>query len=277
MSSTRRNAIITGAASGLGRALALRLARDGWNIALCDINEAGAAESLELVRRAGGDGRVERLNVASPDDWQALSARLRADWQQLDLLVNNAGVAGAGNVGQFELDNWRWILDINLWNGIYGCHTFVEWLKENPRGAHILNTASMAAIVSAPGMAGYNVSKAGMLALSETLYGELKPHNVGVSCLCPSFFPTNLLSEGRFAETRMKQLAEREFKRSRFTADDVADAAVKAIARKQFYVMLPAEGRFYWRLKRLLPMTVLKLIARRFQEQMDRAAESEAE
>lgn len=277
MSQTRRNAIITGAASGLGRALALRLARDGWNIAVCDINEAAAAETLELVRRAGGEGRVERLDVTDPAQWQDLSDRLRAEWQQLDLLVNNAGVAGAGNVGGFSLDNWRWILDINLWNGIYGCHTFVEWLKENPRGAHILNTASMAAIVSAPGMAGYNVSKAGMLALSETLYGELKPYNVGVSCICPSFFPTNLLTEGRFAETRMKDLAEREFKRSRFTADDVADAAVKAVARKQFYIVLPAQGRFYWRFKRLLPTTLLKLIARKFQEQMERAEKRAAE
>jgi len=276
MSSKRKNAIITGAASGLGRALAVRLARDGWNLALCDINEAGAAETLELVRRAGGDGRVERLDVANPDDWQALSDRLHADWQQLDLLVNNAGVAGAGNVGQFTLDNWRWILDINLWNGILGCHTFVEWLKANPNGAHILNTASMAAIVSAPGMAGYNVSKAGMLALSETLYSELQPHNVGVSCICPSFFPTNLLSEGRFAEESMKQLAEREFKRSKFTAEHVADAAVKVIARRQFYVVLPAEGRFYWRFKRLMPTTVLKLIARRFEQQRDRAAAREA-
>lgn len=275
MSAPQRNAIITGAASGLGRALALRLARDGWNIAICDINEAAAAETLDLVRRAGGNGRVERLDVANPVEWQNLADRLRADWSQLDLLANNAGVAGAGNVGQFTLENWRWILEINLWNGIYGCHTFIDWMKENPRGAHILNTASMAAIVSAPGMAGYNVSKAGMLALSETLYSELKPFNIGVSCICPSFFPTNLLSEGRFAETRMKDLAEREFKRSKFTAEHVADAAVRAIARKQFYVILPAEGRFYWRLKRLLPTWLLKLIAKRFEEQMERAAKRE--
>lgn len=276
MKSTRRNAIITGAGSGLGRAISLRLARDGWNIALCDINGGAAAESLELVRQVGGDGRVERLDVADPTQWQALSDRLRADWEHLDLLANNAGVAGAGNVGQFTLENWRWILDINLWNGIYGCHTFVDWMKENPRGAHILNTASMAAIVSAPGMAGYNVSKAGMLALSETLYSELKPFNIGVSCICPSFFPTNLLSEGRFAETRMKDLAEREFKRSKFTAEHVAEAAVRAIASKQFYVILPAEGRFYWRLKRLFPTRLLKLIAKRFQEQMERAEKREA-
>ncbi|MBX3415711.1 MAG: SDR family NAD(P)-dependent oxidoreductase [Pirellulales bacterium] len=276
MTTARRNAIITGAASGLGRALALRLARDGWNIAICDINEAAAAETLEQVRRAGGEGRVERLDVADPQQWQALAERLRAAWSQLDLLVNNAGVAGAGNVGQFTLDNWRWILDINLWNGIYGCHTFIDWMKENPRGAHILNTASMAAIVSAPGMAGYNVSKAGMLALSETLYSELKPFNIGVSCICPSFFPTNLLNDGRFAETRMKDLAQREFKRSKFTAEDVAEAAVRAIGTRQFYVILPAEGRFYWRLKRLFPTWLLKLISKRFQEQMDRAAQREA-
>lgn len=259
---TRRNAIITGAASGLGRAFALRLARDRWNIAICDINDAGSEETLRLVRSFGGDGHVERLDVSRIEQWSALSDRLRAKWQELDLLVNNAGVAGAGNVGEFSLENWHWIININLWNGIYGCHTFVDWLKSNPRGAHIINTASMAAVASAPGMAGYNVSKAGMVSLSETLYSELKPANVGVTVVCPSFFPTNLLKDGRFHTPDLKELAEKAFAQATFTAEHVADRAIRAMQRKQLYVMEPASARFQWRFKRLLPERFLDKVAR---------------
>ncbi|MGD9648191.1 MAG: SDR family NAD(P)-dependent oxidoreductase [Pirellulales bacterium] len=249
----RRHAIVTGAASGLGRAICLRLARDGWHIAICDINEAGGRETLELVRAAGGDGQVELLDVRRPEQWQALRDRLQADWPRLDLLVNNAGVAGAGEVGAFSLDDWHWIVDINLWNVIYGCHFFVEWLKQNPHGAHIINTASLAAVGSLPGMAGYNVTKAGVLSLSETLYAELMPHNVGVSVLCPAFFATNLLADARFVTDDLIKVARRAFERAKMTADDVAEAAITAMQRKRLYVMLPREGRVAWYLKRLAP------------------------
>ncbi len=133
MADQRRNAIITGAASGLGRAIALRLARDGWNIAVCDINDARGTAVAEEVKAAGGDASFEHLDVTDIEQWQQLSQRLRDRWQSLDLLVNNAGVAAGGNVGEAPLDDWRWIIDINLYNGIYGCHTFVDWLKANPR------------------------------------------------------------------------------------------------------------------------------------------------
>ena len=266
MSTSRRHAIVTGAASGLGRAICLGLARDGWNIAVCDINATGSAETVSQVQAAGGEGHVEQLDVSDPQAWQDLSVRLRQRWQYLDLLVNNAGVAGAGEVGDYPLDDWHWMLNINLWNGIYGCHTFVDWLKQNPRGAHIINTASMAAMASAPTMAAYNVSKSGMVALSETLYGELMPHNVGVTVLCPAFFATNLLTGGRFADERMRDVAEKAFRKSKFTADDVARAALRAMQRRQFYVVLPNESKFYWYFKRLMPQRFLQAIARRFAE-----------
>jgi len=119
-STQRRTGLITGAASGLGRAIALRLARDSWNLALADVNDAGLEESLRLVRQAGGDGFVEHLDVRNFDEWEALRDRLQARWPQLDLLVNNAGVAGSGRVGEYSIENWHWIIDVNLWNGIHG-------------------------------------------------------------------------------------------------------------------------------------------------------------
>jgi NAD(P)-dependent dehydrogenase (short-subunit alcohol dehydrogenase family) len=266
--STKRYAIVTGAASGLGGAISVALARGGWHIALADLNDAGGQETLSLVRAAGGDGQVEHLDVTSVEQWRSLVGKLQAAWPGLDLLVNNAGVGVGGNVGQLSLDDWRWIMDINLWGGIYGCHTTVEWMKRNPRGAHIVNIASMAAIVCAPGMAPYNVTKAGMVALTETLYGELKSDNIGVTVVCPTFFQTNIITSGRFASRGQRKMADALMSHSRLTAEQVAAKIVRAVERKQVYVLAPAMARFFWRLKRLMPRTFLKIISRGYKRRL---------
>ena len=260
---TKRYAIVTGAGSGLGRATSVELARHGWHIALADINPSGAEETLALVRTSGGDGQVERLDVTKPEEWQALRDRLKATWPQLDLLVNNAGVGVGGDVGKLPLEDWHWIININLYGAIYGCHTMIDWMKENKSGAHIVNVASMAAIVSAPSMAPYNITKAGMVSFSETLYSELAPFNIGATAVCPAFFPTNIINSGRFGSEQARTMAHRMMSQSRATADQVARLIYRAIDRKELYVFAPAQATFFWRLKRLMPRTVLKLIARR--------------
>jgi NAD(P)-dependent dehydrogenase (short-subunit alcohol dehydrogenase family) len=272
----RKTGLITGAASGLGRAIAVRLAHDGWNLALADVNDEACEETLRLVRQAGGDGFVEHLDVRYIEEWQALRDRLQAQWSQLDLLVNNAGVAGSGRVGDYSIENWHWIVDVNLWNGINGCHTFVDWLKANPSGAHIINTCSLAAIVSAPTMGAYNVTKAGMLALSETLYSELLPFNVGVTALCPSVFRTNLLDKSRWCQPEERKLFEKGFAQTKMTAEFVADAAIRAMQRKQLYVLVPFESRFNWYLKRLAPTWLLRKVSRMFESQLQAAAKWES-
>jgi NAD(P)-dependent dehydrogenase (short-subunit alcohol dehydrogenase family) len=264
MSATRQYAIITGAASGLGRAFALRLARDGWHLAIADVNLPAAQETLELVRQAGGEGQVEPLDVSQQSQWSELAQRLQAQWPQLDLLVNNAGVSGSGEVGLYPLDNWQWMVSINLWGPILGCHTMVDWLKRNPRGGHIINTSSLAAICMLPTMASYNVTKAGVLALSETLYAELKKDRIGVTVLLPSFFHTNLLSISRMQTPEQFALADRTMRGASFTADDVAAAALRAMRRKRLYVVLPLKGRVYWRLKRFIPEEFLWFVGQVF-------------
>jgi NAD(P)-dependent dehydrogenase (short-subunit alcohol dehydrogenase family) len=270
----RKNAIVTGGASGLGRAIAVRLAKEGWNIAVADINDARSTETLQLVKQAGGDGSVEHLDVRHLDEWEALRERLKARWDHLDLLVNNAGVAGCGYVGEYPIENWHWIVDINLWNGIHGCHTFVGWLKANPHGAHIINTCSAAAVVCAPTMAAYNVTKAGMLALSETLYGELMPYHVGVTAVCPTAFATNLLDDARWCRDEENFLFKRAFETAKMTAADVAEAAVRAMKRKQLYVMVPFESRLNWIMKRLAPQRWLRTVARTFVDALQKAKAS---
>ncbi len=260
---SRKVAIVTGAASGLGRALSVELGRRGWHVVVADVNDQGSQETLALVRTAGGEGQVEHLDVTKPDAWQALRDKLQATHSQLDLLVNNAGVGVGGEVGELSLDDWHWIININLYGAIYGCHTLIDWMKKNPRGAHIVNIASMAAIVSAPGMAPYNVTKAGMLSFSETLYGELKPFGIGVTGVCPAFFATNILRSGRFHTDQQRKMAERMMSSAKMTAEDVARQILRAVDRKQLYVIEPAVARFYWRFKRLMPVRLLNMIANR--------------
>ena len=264
LSPTQRTAIITGAASGLGRALSVRLARDGWTIALADINAAGAEETRKHVEAAGGEAFFEPLDITQLDQWLSLRERLQTRWNQLDLLINNAGIGGSGEVGQYALEAWRRLIEINLFGGIHGCHTMIGWLKSNPRGAHLINTASFAAMAAAPSMAAYNVAKAGMLALSETLYGELRRHRVGVTVICPLFFRTNLLSNWPCTTEAERRACEFYTDNAGFTAEDVAEAAIRAMYRGRLYVVLGRKARWYWRMKRLMPQTFLNLIARKY-------------
>ena len=217
-----------------------------------------------MVCKAGGTAEAICFDVGDASAWAALAERLRGEWQQLDLLVNNAGVAGQGDVGEFSLDNWHWLLGTTLNGAIYGCHTLVPWLKDNPRGAHLINTASFAAFVSAPSMGAYNVAKAGVVALSETLYGELLPHNVGVTVVCPAFFQTRLLARGKFRDEAVLQIAQEYADNARLTADAVAAATIRAMHRKRLYVVVRNRARWYWRAKRCFPAWFHKALSKGF-------------
>jgi NAD(P)-dependent dehydrogenase (short-subunit alcohol dehydrogenase family) len=250
--SALRYAIVTGAASGLGRAIAVRLARDGWQLSLADVDTASAAQTLELVRQAGGDGRVDGLDVADAQGWRTLVEQLRVTWPRLDLLVNNAGVAIGGEADSLSLEDWRATIDINLWGTIYGCHECLGWLKENSQNPKILNIASILGLIPGPMMGPYSVSKAAVIAFSETLAAELKSR-VGVTIACPGFFRTQLLTRAKFTKQEVKDYANEITDRAKIDADAVADAVVRGVERGELYVVLPARARRLWLFKRWFP------------------------
>ncbi len=253
MAVQQRRGLVTGAASGLGRAIAVRLARDGWHLALADINEAGCEETRRLVEQAGGSAQVERLDVSRDEEWERIHAKLRGEWPSIELVVNNAGVVVSGEVGRTPVADWDWLLSINLRGVVLGCHTFVPWLKENPQRSYVMNMASVAGLISAVRMGAYNVAKAGVVSLSETMYQELKRYNVGVTVVCPWFVQTNLLDCGRFSDPREKAGGAAFMAESRLTPEKVADKAVRGMYRGRLYVVAGFRAGQIWLFKRHFP------------------------
>jgi NAD(P)-dependent dehydrogenase (short-subunit alcohol dehydrogenase family) len=247
--------VITGAGSGFGRALALALAARSGRLVLSDVDPASAEETARLARAAGArDARALACDVTRLADVEALAAACDG---APDLVVNNAGVSSGGLVGELPIADWRWTLDVDLYGVIHGCHVFVPILRRAGRG-HLLNVASVAGLLCAPRMAAYNVAKAGVIALSETLAAELRGSGVGVTVLCPTFFRTNVVASGRFTDERTRALAERLIANGK-PAAEVAAAALAAVERGELYSVPMADGRWLWRLKRAAPRAFTRL------------------
>ena len=252
--------MITGAASGFGRALALRLARGSARLVLSDIDEAGLAATVEEAERLGAEVHAARCDVRDAEEVEALAVIADDEFGGTDILVNNAGVAVAGRVGEVPLEDWRWQIDINLWGVIHGCHAFVPRMRRGGRG-WILNVASAAGLLSAPTMGPYNVSKAGVVALSETLHGELAGSAITVTALCPTFFQTRIHESAR-APAALRAKTEELITESKWTADEIAAIALEGLERGRLYVIPQADGRLMWRAKRLLGARWFGLIGR---------------
>ncbi|MCX5850527.1 MAG: SDR family NAD(P)-dependent oxidoreductase [Deltaproteobacteria bacterium] len=246
------NAVVTGAASGLGRAFALALARKNWRVLVADINAVGAAETLELVKKEGGSGATFRCDVASLDDVKAMAAFAFGEWQRVDLLINNAGIAVTGTVGDAPIEDWRWIFSVNFWGVLHGCHVFVPKMREQG-GGHIINVASAAGIVSLPEMPAYNATKAAVISLSETMRCELAAHRIGVTVVCPSFFRTNLAKGLHCTDEFQKTFAIVAMENGRISADEVAKRALRAMEKNRLYAIPHASIRLLWFMKRVSP------------------------
>lgn len=246
------NAVITGAGSGFGRALALVLAKQGWKILIVDINRAGMEKTLAMVRQAGGEGEVFECDVSKPEDVQRMADYSFSNGKKVDLLINNAGVVSCGFVGDIPLEDWNWCMGINFWGMLYGCHSFIPGMKAQG-GGHIINVASGAGILSMMEMGPYNVTKAAVISLSETMRTELVSHKIGVTVACPMFFNTNLLDNMRYQDQFQNELAHSAFEHGRLSAEEVAERTIRAYEKNKLYVIPQITGKFYWILKRLSP------------------------
>jgi NADP-dependent 3-hydroxy acid dehydrogenase YdfG len=247
---------ITGAGSGLGRALALHY--------------AAAAETLAHVQKEGGTGLSLKLDVTSEADFAAARESVVAAWGGVDLLINNAGVAVAGDIGQTPMADWQWVLDINLLGVLRGCRAFLPVLKAQHSG-HIVNIASFAGIANPPGMSAYNCAKAAVVALSETLLHEVVDDGIGVSVVCPAFFATNLMNSARVVDPATVGIVHKWMKKSGVTAEDVARQIAQAVRRNTFMVLTHKDTRVQAAIKRASPAAFFKLIQTTRRKALQRA------
>ena len=264
-----KRAFVTGAASGLGRAIAMELAGAGWRLGILDVSAERLGEAERTLRDTGATTHAYAGDVAQED----FVARSVADFAQraggLDLMVNNAGVAAAGSVEATPAPDWRWITDINLLGVVWGCQAAVPLMREAGAGL-VLNVASAAGFAGSPQMSAYNATKAAVISLSETLAAELGGSGVQASVAMPGFFSTRLV-DGMRAPPQESAMAQRLMANSGHDASDAARAILAAAARGDLHIVWPREYRLAWRLKRLFPGWFVRRVAQLRGRQLARA------
>ncbi|TMA28149.1 MAG: SDR family NAD(P)-dependent oxidoreductase [Deltaproteobacteria bacterium] len=232
-----KTAVITGAASGIGRALAHRCAREGMHVVLADLDKRGLKKAAEEIPGS----LAVRTDVASMGQVQALASKAYARFGAVHLLCNNAGIAEHGPLWELPLSRWRRVLAVNLWGAIHGCLAFVPRMLAQGQAAHVVNTASMAGLVTPPSAGAYSVSKHGVVALSEALVQDLATRGarIGVSVLCPGWVQTRIARSTKGADAVMRSLVAHGL-----PPEMVAEQTLRAVRDDRFYILThPAMAR----------------------------------
>ena len=255
------SAVITGAASGLGRALAVTYARRGYRIGIVDVNMGEAESTRAMVEEAGGSGEVYRCDVRVLDEVEAMAGHFFTTWDEVGILINNAGVAAAGPVGDAPMSEWERVVGTNFWGTVFGCHSFVPHMKEQGKG-HIVNVASVAGMAPILEMPTYNAAKAGVISLSETLRIELAPHDIGVTVACPFFLSTNIINNTTYTDAFQEEVARAAMGNVRISVEEAALRIVRAVDRNRLYAFPQFSGRLVSLMMRMSPAAFIGLQAR---------------
>lgn len=253
-------AVVTGAVSGIGRALAERCVREGMRVVLADVDEPALMATAREMQEGGARVVAVRTDVSRFEEVEALAEKTIQAFGAIHLLFNNAGVGGGGLTWQTTLKDWQWVLGVNLWGVIHGIRAFVPIMLDQGTEGHIVNTSSLAGLMSGPGQAAYKVSKHGVVTLSETLYHELSltGSRIGVSVLCPSFVKSRIMDADRNRPADLLNRPEEEvrtpdhemwfqFFKSKveqgMPPDEVADQVMEAVSHNKFYILTHPEAK----------------------------------
>lgn len=259
-SNARRRVLITGAGSGLGQALALRYARTGARVACVDLTEARAEATRVILD--GNHHLALAADVGSDAAMQSLYDDILLEWDGIDVLINNAGIASAGSMVETTMEEWRRLLEVDLLSVVRGCRLFVPGMLAQGSG-QVLSTASFAGLAGAPGAMTYSVAKAGVVALSESLRAEMHGKNITVGVICPSFFRTNLM-ETAIGSEKVKQLAVKMMDTAPDTLDSVADYVFAAAERGEFMILPTKHEPMRWRVKRWFPGFYFRMLIKTY-------------
>jgi Short-chain alcohol dehydrogenase of unknown specificity len=262
----KKRAFVTGAASGFGLEICNQLALDKWSLAIADINKEGLAQAKTQLEAKGATVIALELDVTSASAMNDAANQVAAAWGGVDLVFNNAGIASAGKMEEIAQEEWERVINIDLWSVIYGCRAFIPMLKRQGNG-HIINTASSAATLSAAEMSNYNVAKAGVVSLSETIKIELAPYNVGVTVICPTVFKTNL-GESMSGKTANERNLQAQLDESKVTSLDIVNKTFKAIKKNKLYLMPQIDANIGWKIKRWMPEIYAKLMCYCFKNRL---------
>lgn len=246
--------LVTGAASGIGRATARQFAREGAKLILCDID----GEGLESLRAELGEAvcvSSETVDVGDREAMRRFSDRVHEVVPAVDVLVNNAGVGLAGGLLDMTLEDWDWVLGVNLWGVIYGCHFFVPAMAERGQGGHVVNISSAAGFFGVPELLAYGTAKFGVLGMSESLRGDLGRRGIGVTAVCPGLIHTGIVDTTRFRGEQQgaRERAKALFRKRNYSPDKVAKALVEGVRRNEGVVPVTPEAWALYYLKRFVP------------------------
>ena len=255
-------AVVTGAASGIGRSFAYEIIRRGGSVICADVNEQGAKEvAAELSELGQGLAIPYGCDVRDAKQVEQLAEEADSLLQRpVSLLVNNAGVWVGGRMGEVSLEDWHWCVDVNLWGVIHGCHFFTPKLRNLGHGG-IINVASVASYAAVPTFTTYNVTKAAVAALSETMAAELTGTDINITVLCPTAVKTNIIENGNLP-SETGNLASNIMGKWMFSEspDEVARQTLTALDKKQLYMMPQFDSRLVWRMKRYAPNLYTKAV-----------------
>jgi NAD(P)-dependent dehydrogenase (short-subunit alcohol dehydrogenase family) len=254
---TGRTVVVTGAGSGIGRETALLAARRGADLALCDVNEEGLAEAEAAARGMGRRVLTRCVDVSDREQMRGFADAVHEHAAPVDLLVNNAGVGLAARFLDTDLDDWDWVVGINVMGVVHGCHFFVPRMVEHGAGGHVANLSSMAGYHATPTLAAYTATKFAVLGLSEALREELQPHGIGVTAVCPGIINTAITASARTRGAAAVPGARERFvslyERRNYGPDRVARNILKAVERNRSVAPVAAEAWAAYAMKRISP------------------------
>ena len=231
-----KTVLVTGAASGIGKETALAFAQRGANLAICDVDESGLAQTEKQARDLGRDVLARRVDVAVAAEMSAFADAVHEKVEAVDILMNNAGVGLGGGFLHTTLEDWEWIVGINLWGVIHGCHYFLPRMVAR-RSGHVVNVASAAGYVASEMLAAYSTTKFAVLGLSEALRDELAQHGIGVTTVCPGLINTPITRSSRMrgpdATEEARQRIVDIYQRRNYGPERVARNILRAVQRNR--------------------------------------------
>ncbi|NNK33904.1 MAG: SDR family NAD(P)-dependent oxidoreductase [Xanthomonadales bacterium] len=262
-----RVAVVTGAGSGIGRAVAAALAEEGMQVAATDVDPAAAKRTCQLIGERGGSARSYGLDVADKGSIENAAERITGDLGLPSVLVNNAGIAVGGYFLDTSPESWDRIIAINLMGVVHCCRAFVPAMAAGGAGGQVVNIASMLGYFGARGVSAYCATKFGVVGFSECLRAELRDHGIGVTAICPGVVRTNIIQSGVLESATedveaKRALIDRLYRKRNYSPERVARAVVRAIRRNRAVAPVTPEAWTAYYLKRWTPW-LARWIARR--------------